>query len=682
MTATMATKTVGLAADERSLDERVGDAALRHVVVNLAPLRILLLPLALSVAWVMRDHVDRARLTAWVVTAFLTSVAVIAACARLRRDRPTDRIDQVLGGLALGGIGLLAGASPWVALTADRDVLTIFVLFPAVSCAVGGVACAGRRDMYAANQVPIVVLTVASLWSTGDGMMRSLAALFVVFSISQVTLHHALSGSLLALLRHQLDSATVAERMSRDREALSLAYQQLSASNAQLAHLASHDPLTGLLNRRGTIERLDDALGSASAEAPVAVLYIDLDRFKAVNDQLGHRGGDVFITILADRMVRSIDADCFAGRIGGDEFVVVLPRHGIDRADRVAQQLRGALSQPVHAEGRAVPSAASIGVAVAPHHGTSSSDLMRNANTALYRAKHNGRNRHEHFDPQMQIQLQAMLDQEQALRRALDNGEIMPFFQPEVDAVTGAVVGAELLARWLKPDGTVATATEFIELARKAGLLERLTERVLAQARPDIRRLISLGLPPGFRFRINLGPASTDRSWHDNPLDELIRGIDPSMITLDVREAAVVSDLRKAATTLARFREAGGTVCLDDFVRGVSSLSLLRRLPIDEVRIDREAIDSITAHPHDRVVVRSVISVVREIGLTVSAEGVENGAQADTLIALGCVRQQGHLYAPALPAKQFESFMLRRQAAMLAVAQMGSERDWVTQELG
>ncbi|MEY4229739.1 MAG: hypothetical protein RLZZ362_588 [Actinomycetota bacterium] len=670
----------GGASDDRPLDVRVADGALRHVIANLTGLQLLLLPLALAVALVTRNHVDSDRLTVWVLIALVTNVAVVAACARFRKSGPLDRLDVALAAIAHAGIGVLAGASPWVAGDGARDMLLLFTLISAVSGAVSAAACAGRRDIYVAFIAPIMVLTPWTLWASGDGLMRSVAVLFLVWGMSQAVLHQKFSRSVRVLLRLQFDSETVAARISRDREELSRAYELLSVSNDRLAHLASHDPLTGLLNRRGTIEQIDLALGCASHDAPVAVLYLDLDRFKAVNDLLGHRGGDAFISTLTDRMVRTIDDDCFAGRIGGDEFVVVLPRHGTDEAERVAQQLVSGMAQPVHAEGRSVPSSVSVGVAVAPQHGISTSDLLRNANTALFRAKHAGRNRVENFEPRMQVQLQTVLSQEQALRRALDNGEILPYFQPEIDAVTGAVTGAELLARWLRPDGTTMLASEFIEQARKAGLLERLTERVLAQARPDIRRLIALGLPAGFRFRINLGPASTDRLRND-PIDELLRGIHPSMVTVDVREASVVSDLDSAVTALSSFRAAGGKVCLDDFVHGVSSLTILRRLPIDEVRIDREAIDSIAAHPHDCAIVRSIISVVLEIGLGVSAEGVETGAQSDALIALGCVRQQGHLYAPALPAQLFESFLLQQQAASYAAAQQGPERNWATQEL-
>lgn len=427
---------------------------------------------------------------------------------------------------------------------------------------------------------------------------------------------------------------------------------------------------------------MDALLGSAGHDelAPAGLLFVDVDRFKAVNDLLGHRGGDQFLSVLADRITRTLDTDAIAGRIGGDEFVIVLPGHDVARAAAVASRLVGVLAQPVHAEGRAMPSSISVGVASSPQHGMTSSDLLRHANAALYRAKKGGRNRVEVFDGDMHLELEAMIDTEQSLRRAIDNGEIMPFFQPEVDATTGRVVGAEVLARWLRADGTMTSAAEFISIARKAGLLERLTERVLVQARPDIRRMSSLGLPDGFRFRVNLAPASTDRSWRNNPIDELIRGIEPALITVDVRESAVLADLPGAAATLAAFRARGGSVCLDDFARGVSSLSLLRKLPIDEVRIDRQSIDTITAHPHDRAIVRSIIAVVREIGMAVTAEGVETGAQADALIALGCIRQQGHLYARAMSAERFETYLVERQAEGYATSQR-QIRDWATDEL-
>ena len=421
-------------------------------------------------------------------------------------------------------------------------------------------------------------------------------------------------------------------------------------------------------------------LANASDSQPVGLLFCDLDRFKAVNDALGHRGGDRFISIIADRLSRSIEPGSIAGRMGGDEFVVVMPGLDLASAAVVANRLVGVLAQPVYAEGREVPSSVSIGVAAAPLHGNAASELLRHANAALYRAKAGGRNRVELFDGSMQQELVTRLEGEQALRRAIDDGEIIAFFQPEIDATNGQIVGAELLARWVRRDGQVVTAQEFMAVAVSAGLLERITDRVIASARSHIRRLAILGLPDDFRFRINMAPEATERSWRDDPIEQMLQGIDASLVTIDVRESSVDGDLPSAAANLASFRARGGRVCLDDFARGVSSLSLLRRLPLDEVRIDRLSIDTITAHPHDRAIVRSIIALVREIGFAVTADGIETGAQADALIALGCVHQQGHLYAPALPAGEFEDYLLARMAERYASAH-DPQPTWETGDL-
>ena len=433
---------------------------------------------------------------------------------------------------------------------------------------------------------------------------------------------------------------------------------QQKAAEESIRHLANNDPLTGLPNRTLLTDRANQAISSAErTKEPLALMFLDLDRFKHINDTLGHRGGDQFIAVIADRLSRSIDPGATAGRIGGDEFIAVLPNCDLGASMAVATRIASVLGQPVHAEGREVPSSVSIGVAVGPDHGDAGSELLRHANAALHRAKGAGRNRVEVFDRSVRSELDRRVNSEQALRRALDDGDIVAFFQPEVDATTGQVVGAEILARWLRRDGTVVAAAEFMQVAAQAGLLERMTDHVMQQARPLIRRLSTLGLPEGFRFRLNVPPRATERSWRDNPLDILLHGVEPSLLTVDVTEASVVDDLPAAAANLAALRVRGVRVCLDDFARGVSSLNLLRKLPIDEVRIDRTSIDTITAHPHDRAIVRSIIGLVREIGLTATADGVETGAQADVLIALGCIRHQGHLYSRALPASEFDSFL-------------------------
>jgi diguanylate cyclase (GGDEF)-like protein len=478
----------------------------------------------------------------------------------------------------------------------------------------------------------------------------------------------------------QQTSEDLLAEVASDQAQLTATNAELARTIEQLTHQATHDALTGLLNRRGVFETLESLVAGASAEHPLGVLFLDLDRFKAVNDTLGHRGGDHFLRIVADRIDRCIKASGVAGRIGGDEFVVALP--GLDEAATigVARQLQTVLSHGINADGRELPSSVSIGVAHAPRHGSTVSELLANANIALYRAKSEGRSRTTHFDVELATENRSRIDQELRLRRAIEDGDIVPFFQPELDATTGMIVGAELLARWVQPNGSVTPAHEFMELAVSAGLLDRVTERVFGGARRQIRRLAVLGLPEGFRFRINLAPHSTERPWRNNPIDALVYGIDPTLLTVDIRESFVNVDLSSAAANLAEFRDRGGRVCLDDFAQGVSSLSMLRRLPLDEVRIDRISIDTITSHPHDRAIVRSIIALTREIGLEVTADGVESGAQADALIALGCVRQQGHLYAPALPEDSFENYLLHRLAEQYVQA-TDTPPTWSTGEL-
>ncbi len=649
----------------------VRERALAMVTTNLAPTPFLLLPFTLLVSSLLGSKDSSVRLGYWLMAAAVGTACTLFALYRYymrTESHHTPWPTQVLIGLSFACIGAVFGMSPWVVGNEATNVILLFTLFPATASAVGCIVTAGRRDLYLAFIVPLVTLCSGTLLSSDDSQLRGLGILSACFGFGLLVLHHVVSRSSIDAIRLQWRSERLLRDLAHERGELTGVNAQLAATNKRLAHQATHDPLTSLYNRRGTLELLDQVLSTASEENPVGLLFCDLDRFKAVNDALGHRGGDRFISIIADRLMRSIEPTSIAGRMGGDEFVVVMPGLDMSAAAAVANRLVGVLAQPVYAEGREMPSSVSIGVASGPSHGVAASELLRHANAALYRAKAGGRNRVELFDGSMQQELVHRLEGEQALRRAIDDGEIVAFFQPEIDASNGQIVGAELLARWVRRDGRVVVAQDFLAIARSASLLDRITDRVIGSARPQMRRLAMLGLPDGFRFRINMAPEATEHSWHEDAIEKMLQGLEPNIITIDVHESAVNGDLPSAAANLAAFRAHGGRVCLDDFARGVSSLSLLRRLPLDEVRIDRLSIDSIGAHPHDRAIVRSIIALVREIGLAVTADGVETGAQADALIALGCVRQQGHLYAPALPAGEFEDYLLARMAERYAQA--------------
>ena len=648
----------------------VRERALSMVTTNLAPTPFLLLPFTLLVSSLLRKDASSVRLGWWVISAVVCTAITLFAMYRyyMRGDNNgTPRITQILIGIAFATIGVQFGMGPWVAGDQSVELVLLFTLFPCTASAIGCIVTAGRRDLYLAYLIPLVTVASWSLITNTDPRLRGLGILAGFFGVALLVLHHVVSRNTLDAIRLQWRSERLLRDLAHERSELTGVNEQLAATNKRLAHQATHDPLTGLCNRRGTLELLEQTLATATETNPVGLLFCDLDRFKAVNDALGHRGGDRFISIIADRLSRSLEPGAIAGRMGGDEFVVVLPGCDIGATAAIANRLVGVLAQPVYAEGREVPSSVSIGVAASPLHGAAASEVLRHANAALYRAKAAGRNRVELFDGTMQRELVSRLEGEQALRRAIDDGEIVAFFQPEIDASSGQIVGAELLARWVRRDGQVTSAQEFMAVAISAGLLERVTDRVITSARPHMRRLSLLGLPDGFRFRINMAPEATERSWRNDPIDQMLQGLDASLVTIDVRESSVDGDLPAAAANLAAFRARGGRVCLDDFARGVSSLSLLRRLPLDEVRIDRMSIDTITAHPHDRAIVRSIIALVREIGFAVTADGVETGPQADALIALGCVRQQGHLYAPALPAGEFEDFLLARMAERYAL---------------
>ncbi|MUH52429.1 MAG: EAL domain-containing protein, partial [Actinobacteria bacterium] len=650
---------------------RVSEASLAQATKLLLPSNLAVLPVFLMMSVTLRDQLSERHLAFWCLIGLATELLSLAAMWRYRRERAR-------GGTGLRSLGLIRastvavgaawGSSLLVPNPKNTTLMLLFAVFAYGASAFAMLLTTSRTDLYVAFEVPLFITGALALALTRDSRLFSVGLLALGYLLFATSIHRIANRGALEAIEMQWRTEQLMTTLADEHQLLLSANNAFADVNARLAHQATRDPLTGLFNRRGAIDALDRALLDASETSPVGLLYLDLDRFKHINDSLGHRGGDQFIAVIADRLARSIDPGATAGRIGGDEFIAVLPNSDLASSMAIASRITSVLGQPIHAEGREVPSSVSIGVAVGPQHGAGASELLRHANAALHRAKGSGRNRIEVFDGSVRTELNNRVDNEHALRRALNDGDIVPFFQPEVDATTGQVVGAELLARWLRRDGVVVAAADFLQVAAQAGLLERMTDHVMQQARPFIRRLSTLGLPDGFRFRVNLAPRATERSWRESPLDILIAGIEPSLLTVDVTESAMIDDLSSAAANLASLRVRGVRVCLDDFARGVSSLSLLRLLPIDEVRIDRTSIDTITAHPHDRAIVRSIISLVREIGLTPTADGVETGAQADVLIALGCIRHQGHLYSRALPAEEFENFLNASMAERMSQA--------------
>src|SRR4029079_19706183 len=308
------------------------------------------------------------------------------------------------------------------ASSASVEMVMLFAVFPTTASAIAAMLTAGRRDMFASFLLPVVALSSYTLMTSADPRLRSLAVLWVFYSTALVVIHSTLSKTVRTAIALQKTSEDLLAEIERDQIQLTETNTELASTIEQLTQQATHDALTGLLNRRGMFETLE-GLVTDDPEQPVGVLFLDLDRFKAVNDTLGHRGGDHFLRIVSDRVARCVKAKGIAGRLVVDEFVVALPAFNEQSTMAIAHQLLGVLAQAIHASGRELPSSVSIGVAHTPTHGTNVGEVLANANVALYPAKSSGRSRVIHFDTELARENNDRIDLELRLRRAIDDGD-------------------------------------------------------------------------------------------------------------------------------------------------------------------------------------------------------------------------------------------------------------------
>jgi diguanylate cyclase (GGDEF)-like protein len=410
--------------------------------------------------------------------------------------------------------------------------------------------------------------------------------------------------------------------------------------------------LTGLPNRAAFGYQLDRAVSAARRDGTmVGVLYFDLDHFKFVNDSLGHGAGDELLVEVAHRVQAVMRTHDMLARLGGDEFTMLLDRlHDGAEAVMIAQRVEQAFAAPFEVAGRRFNASASIGIATNLNSTDDAEILLSNADAAQYRAKQGGRNRTEIFDVEFRESIQRRLENEQELRDAIANGEIVAWYQPEVELRTGRVVGAEALARWQHPEG-IREARTFVPLAEDAGLVFVIDAMVTTNAAAARARLAAIGVASDFRIWCNVSANQLTRAQPTDRLSALLErtGCDPSQIGIEITETAILPDVEAAASEIAAARKLGIKVALDDFGTGHSSLTLLRRLPIDKVKIDQTFVAELTRDPRVVAIVRSVITLATDLGLDVVAEGVESPEQAKLLIELGCNYAQGYLWARAMP---------------------------------
>ena len=427
----------------------------------------------------------------------------------------------------------------------------------------------------------------------------------------------------------------------------------LRHSEEELAHQALHDPLTGLANRALLNEVLERSLARRRGdESGVAVLFIDLDRFKLVNDSLGHRAGDALLVGMGQRIEALLRPSDLVARLGGDEFVVVLD--SVDEpADpvRIAGRIRSELTVPIEIDGTEVVTTGSIGIAIASA-GDDADGLLRDADAAMYLAKSNGRDRYEIFDAELRTQATEKLRMETALRRALEHGGLEVHYQPEIDLGSGDLVGAEALVRWNHPEDGQLDAVAFIELAEETGLILDLGAWVLREACRQAGTWRRDHPERSLTIRVNLsGKQFTQADLVDQVVAALRGGDVPaSALCLEITETALMSDPAMGLRVLNDLRALGVELAIDDFGTGYSSLSYLKRFPVDVVKIDRSFVDGLGKDPDDTAIVTAIVSLARSLGLRVVAEGVETECQLAELRRLGCDHAQGFLFArPGVP---------------------------------
>lgn len=410
----------------------------------------------------------------------------------------------------------------------------------------------------------------------------------------------------------------------------------------QASKQALHDPLTGLANRRKLFEALDASLVAHRPPGSMtALLAVDLDRFKPINDLHGHQVGDAVLVEVASRLSAVTRSGETLARLGGDEFAIVLPRLATAAdASRPAKRILQALNRPIVVGELSCQLSASVGIAVSD--GTvPAADLVRHADTALYAAKRQGRNQLHFFEPEMDAELQRRARLELAFRRGLAVGEVTPNYQPLVDLRSGAVLGYEMLARWQPPGEEPISPDLFIPIAEDTGLIDELLSKLLIQACRDARNWTG-----STKLAINVSPVQLRNPKFPDQLLRLLQqhGFSPERLEVEITESALVADPEVARQSLFALKDRGVSIALDDFGTGYSSLHHLRELPFDKLKIDRSFVLSMQFSTESRKIVDAIIAMGRSLGLTTLAEGVENQSDADHLRELGCAMGQGYLF--------------------------------------
>ena len=462
------------------------------------------------------------------------------------------------------------------------------------------------------------------------------------------------------LIQSMMAIGMIACLLEDEREAAELAA-------VEIEHLAYHDALTGLPNRPLFIDRLIVALAQANrGHQKLAVFFLDLDRFKDINDSLGHTMGDTLLKAVAERIRRCVREGDTVARFGGDEFTLLIPKiENIEDAAKIALKIIETLKIPFFVNERELFVTTSIGVSIFPADGSDPETLVRNADTAMYRAKEQGRDNYQLYAADMNAQALERLGLENSLRKALSQNELVLHYQPQIDAQSGAIVGVEALVRWQHPERGLLSPAHFISVAEMSGLIVPIGEWILRTACRQLKTW-QRKVDQSFTVAVNLSA----RQFQQPDLVDMIRsavhetGIEPSSLEVEITESNAMQNAENTMYILRELKALGVRISMDDFGTGYSSLNYLKRFPIDTLKLDKGFINDITTDASDAAIVSAVIQMAHSLELHVTAEGVERQEQLEWLRRQKCDTIQGYLFSKPLAADQLEAFIDSRKAAM------------------
>ncbi|MBI3620881.1 MAG: EAL domain-containing protein [Nitrospirae bacterium] len=439
---------------------------------------------------------------------------------------------------------------------------------------------------------------------------------------------------------------------------------QRNLAEEQLSYVAHHDPVTGLPNRQLMLDRIRQSLARLPWwKRQMAVMYLDLDHFKRVNETLGHSSGDLLLRAVAERLttcVRQGDTVC---RLGGDEFVIVLSDMAkAEDLPIVAQKVLDSVAKPFVVSDHELFIGLSIGISLFPNDGEDAETLLKHADAAMYRAKDQGRNNYQLYSPELNVMVRERLLMETNLRHAVNRQEFTLHYQPLFDVHTGRIISTEALVRWQHPEAGMIPPIKFISLAEELGLIVPLGEWVLRTACLQNKAWEAAGLPP-IPVAVNVSARQLKDASFPKMLARILSetGLSPDRLELELTEN-IMQDYDRAATLLAELHIMGVGISIDDFGTGYSSLSYLKRLPIHKLKIDRSFVSQIATEKDDSAIVAAIITMAHSLDLKVVAEGVETQAQLDYLAALQCDEAQGYLFSRPLAEKDVTKFMAERFA--------------------